>query len=102
MIKLWDLILSPLREVTAIQDQVERYQVAFIEPNGCNFDISADESVTHCGMRPSHIWPKTVISRLPLWASIFDILLFSMDYDIATASDSYSFMLPIVAKYFAH
>jgi hypothetical protein len=43
------------------------------------------------------IWPSTnpgqyfscvVISRLPLWASIFDILLFSMDY-IATASDSY-------------
>jgi len=32
---------------------------------------------------------ETLISRLPLWASMFDILLFSMDYNIATASDSY-------------
>ena len=55
-IKLQYSIPSPLREVTAIQNQVERYQVVFIKPNGCNFDILADESVTHCGMKPSQIW----------------------------------------------
>jgi hypothetical protein len=74
-VKLQYSIPSPLREITAIQDQVERYQVTFIEPNGCNFDVSADESVTHCGMRPSQVkfgqrWAATAKVTIA-WAGLF-------------------------------
>jgi hypothetical protein len=40
-------------------------------------------------------WQSALISRLLLWASIFNILIFSMDYDIATALDSYIWLCTI-------